>query len=304
MEGLNILEFKSIELTDKAVFDRYFAVRVFNGSECTFTNMFAWRTCYKICWAVAFDSLIIKVTRKNGTFILPPFNGRDEDLPNIWQAIKEAFAENSFEIRGIYEESIARLKPYLPPETVFAEDRDNWDYVYEREALATLGGRKYHSKKNHANAFRKEHPDYVFHELTTEDVEECLHFARHWSERRAQEEPELQESLSCELYAMEAVLTNLRYLNVRGGVIRVNGEVEAFSIGEKLNQEMAVIHFEKANPEIRGLYTVINQDFCQKIWTDVKYVNREEDMGIPGLQKAKESYHPVFMVKKYCALVD
>ena len=111
------------------------------------------------------------------------------------------------------------------------------------------------------------------------------------------------ESLKCEFCAIKEALNNLEVLNIQGGLIRINGEVEAFTFGEKQNDELVIVHVEKANPEIRGLYTVINQEFIQHNWTDVKYVNREEDMGKEGLRKAKESYNPEFMVKKYNTII-
>lgn len=221
-------------------------------------------------------------------------------MPAVIQELKETFCGETFEMRGIYEETISLLKSCLPADTVFVEDRDNWDYIYFREKLANLAGRKYHAKKNHANAFRKSNPDYTFSVISKDDVAECIDFANLWCEMKEQN----ADGLRCELCALEEALNNFDALNIRGALIRIDGEIQAFSIGEKYNKDMAVIHFEKANPEIRGLYTVINQDFCAKIWDDVVYVNREEDMGLDGLRKAKESYHPEFMIKKYSAVIS
>ena len=261
--------------------------------------MFVWRRCYRICWAISHDFLIIKVTRDNITFVLQPFGGAIEDLPAVIEELKEAFAGKPFEMRGIYEETMPLLKSCLPDTTQFIDDRDNWDYVYLRDNLANLAGRKYHAKKNHANAFRKENPDYAFSVISKNDIADCIAFADLWCEIKGQN----AEGLRCELCALEEALINYEVLNIRGALIRIDGVVQAFSIGEKYNKDMAVIHFEKANPEIRGLYTVINQDFCSKVWNDVIYINREEDMGLEGLRKAKESYHPEFMVKKYSVVI-
>ena len=272
----------------------------YQGSECTFTNLFVWRRCYKICWAISHGFLIIKVTRDDITFVLQPFGGAIEDLPAVIDELKEAFAGKTFEMRGIYEETLSLLKANLPEKTEYIDDRDNWDYVYLRDNLANLAGRKYHAKKNHANAFRKENPDYVFSVISKNDIAECIAFADLWCEMKGQN----AEGSRCELCALEEALTKFETLNIRGALIRINGVVQAFTIGEKYNKDMAVIHFEKANPEIRGLYTVINQDFCANVLTDVKYINREEDMGLEGLRKAKESYQPEFMVKKYTAVIN
>ncbi|HIU64673.1 MAG TPA: DUF2156 domain-containing protein [Candidatus Avacidaminococcus intestinavium] len=295
LEGLSILEFKNIELQDKEIFDAYFTKGYYQGSECTFTNLFVWRTCYKIRWAISYNSLIIKVTRSNTTFILPPFGANPKDLPAIFAEIKESFHGESFQVRGIYEEQVPILEEFLHPDHEIIEDRDNWDYVYDRDSLATLAGRKYHSKKNHVNAFRKEHPNYEFSIIKPTDIEECIAFADLWCEKKGLND----DGLRCELCAVEDALRHYDILEIKGGLIRINGKVEAFTIAENLNKDMAVVHFEKANADIRGLYTVINQDFVSNVLTDVKYINREEDMGIEGLRTAKESYKPVFMTKKY-----
>lgn len=275
-------------------------MRNYQGSECTFTNLFVWRKCYGICWAISHDCLIVKVTRNDATFVLPPFGANEDNLPKVIEELKDTFAGKPFEMRGIYEETIPLLQAVLHQPSAIIEDRDNWDYVYSREGLANLAGRKYHSKKNHANAFRKEYPGYEFKLITKDDVPECIAFADLWCEMKGQN----AEGLRCEFCALEEALYNLETLNIRGALIRLDGEIQAFTIGEKINPDMAVIHFEKANPNIRGLYAVINQDFCAKVWSDVTHINREEDMGLEGLRKAKESYQPEFMVKKYTAVIS
>lgn len=286
-------------MEDKPIFDKYFNEQAYQGSECTFTNLFIWRKCYDIHWAICHESLIVKVTRDNETFLLPPFGGKDEELPEVLVALKEYFAGETFEIRGIYESTIERFKTYLPEVADFIEDRDNWDYVYLQEKLATLSGRKYHGKKNHLNGFKKDNPDYVFEEITQDNIPECITFAENWCEARIAND----QSLVCEFCAIKEALYNKDFLNIRGGLIRINGVLEAFTFGELLNPDLAVIHVEKANPDIRGLYTAINQEFCAKMWSEVTFMNREEDMGKEGLRKAKESYNPEFMVKKYVAKI-
>lgn len=240
------------------------------------------------------------VTVNNVTFVMPVIGGNDADLSKVLAALKEYFKGKPFEIHGIYEETIKRFNQYLPEITEFTEDRDNWDYVYLQEKLASLSGRKFHSKKNHLNAFLKNNPDYVYEEINASNVAECIAFGRKWCERRSEEDP----SVECEYCALKEALNNQEALGIKGGLIRINGQVEAFTFGERMNAEMAVIHVEKANPDIRGLYTVINRDFVRQAWPDVKYINREEDMGKPGLRIAKESYDPVFMVKKYNTIIN
>lgn len=240
---------------------------------------------------------MIKVKRDEVDFFLQPFGGRDEDLPKLFAEIKEYHSGKPFEIHGIYEDGKTRLEKAFPA-MEFTEDRDNWDYVYLREKLANLSGRKYHGKKNHYNNFKKEYPDYVYEPIAPNNYEECKAFGDEWCEKRVGGD----ESLRCELCAIHEAIDNFEVLDLRGGVIRIDGKVEAFSFGKKINDDTAVLHVEKANPEYRGLYAAINKDFAKHAWSDVVYLNREEDMGHEGLRMAKESYNPEFMVKKYSAV--
>lgn len=239
------------------------------------------------------------VTVHGVNFLLPPFGGRDEDLPEVLTALKEYFQGKPFEFHGIYEETVERFKRAIPEITDFADDRDNWDYVYLREKLATLSGRKYHSKKNHVNAFKKEYPDYVYEAINETNKAECISFAEKWCEHRESEDP----SIKCEFCAIKEALNNMEALGIKGGLIRLNGKVEAFSFGEPLNKDTVVVHVEKANPDIRGLYAIINMEFAAQAFPEAIYLNREEDMGKEGLRKAKESYNPEFMVKKYNTII-
>jgi hypothetical protein len=174
-------------------------------------------------------------------------------------------------------------------------DRDNSDYVYRTEDLINLEGNKYHGKKNHINKFKKNH-SYEYSPLTPELVEQCLALEAQWCDIR---HCELYPGLAGEERAIYEALTNMNHLDFKGGVILVNGKVEAFALGELLNPETAVIHIEKANPAFEGLYQLINQEFCAHEWAEVPFVNREQDLGEEGLRKAKLSYHPHHLVNKY-----
>lgn len=145
---------------------------------------------------------------------------------------------------------------------------------------------------------KKEYPDYVYEPIGPENYEECKAFGDEWCEKRVGED----ESLRCEQCAIHEAIDNFEALGLRGGAIRVNGKIEAFSFGKKINDDTAVLHVEKANPDIRGIYAAINKEFAEHAWGDVVYLNREEDMGHEGLRTAKESYHPEFMIKKYSSV--
>ena len=174
-------------------------------------------------------------------------------------------------------------------------DRDSSDYVYSAQDLINLAGRKYHKKKNHLNRFLKDY-QFEYRDLDMELVECFLVLQEEWCKmKECIESPELHS----EDYAIHTALTSFEELDYKGGAIQIGSKIEAFSLGEKLNDNTAVIHIEKANPEIPGLYTAMNHSFCSSAWPDMKYINREQDLGIEGLRKAKESYHPHHMIDKY-----
>ena len=290
---MKILIFKEVKLSDKELFDSYLSQPERRGSECAFSNLFVWRDCYHIYWSIFRDFLLVRVKRNDVDFFLQPFGGRDEDLPLVLEELK-AYEGHSFEMHGIYEDSKARFERIMP-KLQFTEDRDNWDYVYLREKLATMSGRKLHGQKNHYNAFCKAYPQHVYEEISESNLHECMSFASAWCDWRALEDSSVGE----ERLAIHQALENFVALQLRGGLIRIDGRVQAFSFGSKINDDTAVLHVEKANPGIRGLYTAICKEFAQNAWGDVKYLNREEDMGHEGLRTAKQALHPEFMVQKY-----
>jgi hypothetical protein len=240
------------------------------------------------------------VTRDKERFLLPPFGGEDAALPGILKKLRDCFGP--FKMWGIYREIVEKLENILPGRFSFKLDRNNSDYIYLAEDLASLAGRKYHQKKNHANSFRKACPDYRHLPLDKNVTAECLAFAKKWNEEKT--DAGNGDSLRCEMCAITEALTNFEALGIQGGVIVIDGEVQAMTFGEMINADTAVIHVEKANSAFRGLYAVINQEFCQMAWPEAKYVNREEDMGIEGLRRAKLSYHPRYILDKFTAKID
>lgn len=292
--------FQQISLEDKPLFDRFFRQRRYENSECTFTNMYMWRQGYAIEWAVIDDFLCIKAGLPGNTpFVLCPFGLDDSRLGGAIDKLADYFSQQQwpFTLRSVSAEMAAVLQKVKPKFFCFQDDRDNYDYVYGTEDLINLAGRKYHSKQNHIHYFEKNFA-YQYAPITDELLEPCMVGAREWytSHNGAED-----DSLRREYRAIIDALTNFRYLGLQGGAILLDNKVAAFTFGEKLNEDTAVIHVEKGL-NVRGLYQVINREFCRNAWSDLKYVNREEDMGIEGLRRAKQSYHPVMMIKKYSAL--
>ena len=200
-----------------------------------------------------------------------------------------------FKLYNVTEENFEQLESFYPGRFTVEYDRDEADYVYEQEKLATLAGKKLHGKRNHINKFKSLYEDWDYESLSDGNVEECFQMALKWRNQNGCEE---DAGKNAEMCVTLNALRLYQELGLQGGLIRVNGEVVAFCIGEPVCEDTFVVHVEKAFSDVEGAYPMINQQFVQHVCMDYRYVNREEDTGAEGLRKAKLSYRPVFLVDK------
>lgn len=287
-------DFKPVELRDKETFKRFLREDPPEISELTFTNLFIWEHLYHPQWMEWNNCLFIILNPQKGPpFGLPPVGMGDKSkaLDVLCNELKKISPE--VKICRVCEEFLNEYVDNNRYSHIF--DRDNSDYVYTTLDLIQLSGRKYHRKKNLLNRFIKNY-SFEYRSLDMELVECFLDMQEQWCRiKECADKPELL----VEDYAIYKALTHFEELGYKGGAIQIDSKLEAFSLGEVLNPVTSVIHIEKANPEIAGLYNAINQLFCSNSWSDMEYINREQDLGIEGLRKAKESYYPHHMVKKY-----
>jgi hypothetical protein len=292
MHGMN--DFQPIRLEDKSVFDDFFSEDPPQCSEYTFTNLFMWKEHHRPTWRVWKDCLLVVFCPSDDVhFGLQPIGKGDKRAALDFLADHVHTLTDNVQVcrvtKGFVDEHVSSAGYDV------VEDPDNSDYVYVARELAELPGNKFHKKKNHVNKFVKNN-EFDYRPLDPELVDLCLDLQEDWCELR---ECVLNPALFDENMAVYEALKNYQQLGFVGGAILIDSKVEAFAFGEKLNPDTAVIHVEKANTKIQGLYAAINQRFCQAEWTDVTYINREQDLGQEGLRKAKESYHPHHMVDKY-----
>lgn len=186
-------------------------------------------------------------------------------------------------------------KNILEDEFYLEERRESFDYIYSSEDLGTLKGRKYSKKKNRINNFKKLY-NYTYEKINEKNVNEVIEFQKNWCKNR---ECYLSAVLNNENLGIINLLNNFKELEFIGAILRVEGEIIAYSLGEILNSEYGVIHIEKGLNEYIGSYQLINHLFAQNEFSNCKYINREDDFGDKGLREAKESYHPIFLLKKY-----
>ncbi len=295
-EGLTI-KFQKLTLEDKPLFDRFFRERRYENAHYNFTNLFMWRKAYNIQWTLEGDYLCVKACWEGEVFFLPPF-GPEQGLAGILDIMLEHAKEHDFPfaLQGVEGFMVKWIESAKPGYFKAKPERDNYDYVYLAKDLIELKGRKFHTKKNHVNSFRKKYSNYQYVPMTEEMTKQCIDFMQEWCDERGCVKG---DDLDCERNAIVEAMNNFIVLDFQGGAIFVDDKMVAFSYGEMSNEDTAVIHVEKGRKEFNGVYGVINQEFCAHNFTEAIYINREEDMGIEGLRKAKESYHPIKMVEKY-----
>ncbi|WP_176461727.1 DUF2156 domain-containing protein [Anaeromicrobium sediminis] len=300
---------KKISLEDKDLFEKYIYNNNHETSGLSFASLYMWKDINDIHYEIINNHLCIRALNylteegKPQHFIFPPLPVGEYDSDTFNDTLK--ILEKNFKkdnqnltIKLAPEKYINYFKETNNSNVLIKEDRENFDYAYLSDNLATLKGRKYQSKRNHLNYFYRNY-SFEYRPLTKDLMEECIHLNDSLIENKTFENDMAEELMSHERKAIEEALYNMDTLGCRGGAILINDKVEAFTLGYKINPDMMVVHIEKANPSIRGLYQAINQQFVQNECTDVTYINREEDMGLESLRRAKLSYRPDKMIKKF-----
>ena len=294
------LEFKSIEAEDLKILTDFYGKRPNRTCDSVALDSFLWREFYEVKFAVSEGKAVQWLMSEDGEphSAMPVCN--QEDLPHFFYQMVEYFNQvlkKPFEINLADEEAVKYLN--LDPERFMVEELDDLkDYLYSGDSLRTLAGKKLHKKKNHLNNFKKTYEGrYEYRRLCCSDRGDVWKFLDRWRETKGED---VEEHLDYEVRGIHEILKNCSELQVRMGGVFIDGKLEAFSIGSFNRYEnMAVIHIEKANPEFNGLYQFINQQFLIHEFPDAELVNREDDLGIEGLRKAKMSYYPIDFARKY-----
>ena len=267
-------------------------------SEKGFGTLYLWSDTYDTQISRYEDSLIIRYN-DGDTFAydVPVATGDLRGL--IHETIADAAANGKrHRLWGITEEEKKQIEQADPGKFLYYPERDHFDYVYHTKDLAELKGRKYHGKRNHLARFRKKYPAYTFEFIDSENLEDCFAVAKQWCKENG-----CGRELQMEKCAIAKALQQFDALQLEGGLIRIDEKPVSFVIGEALNGETIDLHFEKALDGYEGLYAAINQEFAARLVGKYEYINREEDLGIEGLRRAKLSYHPAVILEKYAAVL-
>lgn len=264
-------------------------------SELNFTNVYAWQEKYAFHIEVINDDLFLINKAKERLYFSQPI-GSLKDLDHLEATIK--LLMKSFDLNEIhfkkcsdtFKSTIEKLKFELE----VTEIRDDFDYLYDFNDLKELKGKPYHKKKNHVNGFMKNYL-WAYESINDSNKKDVMLVLDHWFK-------EADEDLLFERKAITRVLTDWEDLNVTGGILYVDNIPVAFAIGEVIHKDTLLMHFEKANTDYQGAYAMMTHTYINH-FKDLLYVNREQDLGIPGLRKSKLSYHPIDFVRKYNIIV-
>jgi len=290
-----MLPFKLIKLEDRPIIHPIVSQIPYQLCNYTFTNMIIWGGVYSPAYSMIDGMLVIVSQPKEKQYFNFPL-GKGNAKQVIDKLIQYSEEQNfPFKMINITEEMKIFLEKFYTDRFTFSLSEDYSDYLYNAQDLLLLRGKKYQSKRNHINKFKKLY-NYQYSNMTQQDIPECMEMHKQWASAHCKEK---NTTLAHETCATTKALQLFNKLELKGGVLRVDGKVIAFTLGQPINNSTFDICVEKALSDYDGAYPMINQQFIEHQLSAYSYINREEDVGEEGLRKAKLSYHPVKLIHKY-----
>ena len=299
------IDFRPFTVEDRALYERFlFAEKEGRGCEFSFANLYLWgRQSFALQ-----DGNILFFSQFNRRTVYPYPLVQGDARVALDAVIADARERGiPCRITGLSASAVETVSALYPDKFRFHCDEGGFDYVYAIDDLADLAGKKYHSKRNHIARFRATYPAATAKPITAEDIPAVREMLAAWYEDRLREDP--HGDYEMERVALAHALRDFAALGLDGMAIWNEGEVLAFTIGSRLSRDTLDVHFEKARAGVDGAYAAINCEFANYIrekYPDIRFLDREEDMGLEGLRKAKRSYRPHHMVEKCwaCLLED
>jgi uncharacterized protein len=299
------MKFRPVSISDFPILKPFFSGHPYSLSVYSPASIIAWSyEAFKADYAIEEGELFIagqtEACRDNRHLILPLSKEKLYTPSELRDVAGRAGFNRYWYVPGDYLERLDCSEL----ETLFLLEEQNGfaDYIYLTEDLISLKGNRFSKKRNLIHQFSRE---YILkkrvnvEEILPRNVEECLQFLEIWCESHDCD-AEQESNLACEKNAAITTLRNMSLLESKGIQIRVDGRVSAFGIGSRLNKTTAVLNFEKADPEIKGLYQFLDNECARRLFSEFLYVNKESDMNIPNLAESKQSYNPIDYIKSYC----
>lgn len=298
------MKFKDITINDKKEIELYTKQTNYFLCDYCFTDIFLWRYNYSTKFCIENDFLFLKIKTKEEKkeMYLTPL-GKGDLKSAITSIIEDAKTkEIPFVMLSVPEKLKSEIEEIMPDTFIFTETPENADYIYLAENMINLSGKKLHSKRNFINRFKEVYENrWSYEDITDKNIEEVFKYQLDWYEENRKISND--NSLFSEISVIATALKNFNELDLKGGLLRIDGKIVAFTLASKSFEDMYTIQIEKAEHSINGAYQMINNEFAKRNFQNVKYVDREEDLGIEGLRKAKQSYKPVLMGINYTAVL-
>ena len=299
-----MLQFKPVTLEDREWMAPILFAANTRNADYSFVNIYAWGASYEASWCCLDGCLVIWTVIAGVDYYAFPLGAdTDEKLRTVIDALKDHCRERKDELRliSIAPDQVPRLEALYPGEFEITPRTDLFDYVYAAERLSTLEGKKLHAKRNFIHHFEAEH-QWELVPMTDANICVAAGLDGLWV---IEQEADAMETAMAEAKAIRTVLTDFDRLGLEGAYLYADGAPCGFTIGERLSADTYVIHYEKADYDVVGAYPMINREFVRMIrekYPEIVWINREDDMGLEGLRKAKRSYYPDFMEEKYKAV--
>lgn len=268
------------------------------GCGFTFGNLYLWRKAYNMQFCIEDDLLFISSSLGEKRAYAPPV-GNGDIAKGLKKLCEHACSVNMHPVMyAITEKDKEKIEKAMPDAFYFCDERDYYDYIYLTENLANLSGKKFHGKRNHIAKFEKLY-DWKYEKINEANISDCKYILDNWRMGKFPDGGEGEADAETDV-AYEAIRL-FDALGYEGGILYANGKPCAYAMGEELNNNMFCTHIEKALPDYREAYSVINRETAKSLLGRYQYINREDDAGDEGLRKAKLSYHPDILLVKYAA---
>ncbi len=287
------MHFEPLEMESKKIFEEFLKPYPFIASTYNFTNLFIWRNAQNIKYHQSDEALYILKEKNNVPYFIPPIIKNEKDAGKVYDHLLETMEDMGMDkVLKDADKTQVELLEKLGYDIEYVSDRDNAEYIYTVDKMTSFSGKALHSKRNHFNNFIR-YNDYTIKHIQ-ESKEECIALAEKWYEAS-----DKTPALTHEFTGIKELISHQEYFNLVGISVFVDDHCQGFSLLEILNEKVILNHIEKADRSISGLYAFIAKTSMEYFGEGVTYTNREQDMGIPGLRKSKESYVPEFLEEKF-----
>lgn len=295
-----MIEFKPINPKDRELFEQFYPYKNIQNAESSFANLCGYSFLYHGEYAIIDNCLVTRIHFEKDKNICYHYPIGEGEKDHIIEKLILLSKENNQQMSIICETK--QRKSCFAHQFEIKEERNFYDYLYLREDLQELKGKKFQPKRNHINKFTNKYK-WSFEILNSENCFQCLELLNLWQEQAIEKTPELKSDYEKEKKVINYFFSNFEQLNLFAGAIKVEEKIVAFSIGSKINNNTFDVHIEKADRNYEGAFALINREMALHIDKNYIYINREEDLGIEGLRKAKLSYNPIKLIEKYFAIL-